>query len=260
MGVEAIGFEVFVFLFVVALVAGFIDTLAGGGGLLTVPALIVSGIPPLFALGTNKLQSSVGTATATWHMLRSGRVRAKEVCWLMLAAFLASAIGSIVIQFVDTEALRFVIPIALGGIAVYFLIAPKPKEVGGKARVSQLGFGVGVVPWIGAYDGMFGPGTGSLFALAGVALRGKGMVDATVLAKTLNFATNVASLLVFLFYGKLLWLVGGVMMVGQLIGATIGSHCLLRIPASVLRWLVVVMCLAMLARYGYSEGWWGAGN
>lgn len=256
MNMEALPAEAIVFLFAVAIAAGFIDTLAGGGGLITIPALILSGAPPLLALGTNKLQGSVGTATATYHMLRSGRVKWEKARWLMLSAFLASAAGSIAIQFLDTRALRFAIPVALVAIAVYFLVSPRPSAVDAAPRLSPRTYGLVAVPAIGCYDGLFGPGTGSFFALSGVALRGQGLIDATATAKTLNFATNLGALLVFLALGQALWLIGGVMMCGQLIGATLGSRCLLRIPASYLRWMVVIMCLAMLARYGRGEGWW----
>jgi uncharacterized membrane protein YfcA len=105
-----------------------------------------------------------------------------------------------------------------------------------------------VVPAIGAYDGAFGPGTGSLYALSGVALRALPLRRSTAIAKTLNFATNIASLIVFVIAGKIVWLVGGVMIAGQLIGAYIGSHILLRVNPMVLRVLIVVVSLTMLWR------------
>lgn len=248
------------FLFIAASIAGFIDTLAGGGGLITVPALILSGIPPHTALGTNKLQSSMGSGTATFMMFRKGRV-----CWtsakhLMLAAFIGSLMGTVAVQFIDSNVLSFVIPAVLVLIAIYFLFSPQLSEGNRQPKMSENLFRRLLVPAIGWYDGMFGPGTGSFFALAGVSLRGQGIIDATVIAKTLNFATNIASLTVFLIAGKVVWLVGLTMMVGQFVGALGGSLCLLRINPKYLRMLVVAMCLAMLARYAYSAGWfaWSA--
>jgi len=105
------------------------------------------------------------------------------------------------------------------------------------------------VPLIGCYDGLFGPGTGSFFALAGRALRAQSFLEATATAKTLNFSTNFASLIVFIFAGQVIWLVGLTMMVGQFIGAWLGAHCLFKIPVSFLKYLVVVMCFAMLVKY-----------
>jgi uncharacterized membrane protein YfcA len=102
---------------------------------------------------------------------------------------------------------------------------------------------------------MFGPGTGSFFALAGVSLRGHGLIDATAVAKTLNFSTNIASLMVFLLAGKVVWLLGILMMIGQFAGAWGGSHCLFRIHPKYLRLIVVAMCLGMLTKYVFSRGW-----
>lgn len=247
---ELCGFsvEILIFLFCIAAVAGLLDTLAGGGGLIVLPALILAGIAPHYALGTNKLQGSMGTATATFMMFRKRRVQPQEVRRLMLAAFLGSTMGTIAVQFINTRVLSFVIPLVLVCIAIYFLVAPQPIQ-GGKQVVSAERYQRFVVPVIGCYDGMFGPGTGSFFALAGVSLRGLGLIDATAVAKTLNFATNIASLFVFLLAGKIIWIVGLLMMVGQMIGAWAGSHVLFAINPRYLRLLVVAMCTGMLLRY-----------
>lgn len=240
--------DLLLFLFCIAAIAGCIDTLAGGGGLIALPALIMSGIPPLYALGTNKLQGSMGTATASFMMLRKRRVHWSEVKWLMLAAFIGSTLGTIAVQFLNTKILTFVIPTTLVCIALYFLISPQPQQES-TPQLSMRKYRKFVVPVIGWYDGMFGPGTGSFFALAGVALRGMGIVDATAVAKTLNFSTNIASLFVFLLAGKVFWLAGGLMMLGQAVGAWAGSHMLYKINPKYLRFLVVAMCIGMLARY-----------
>lgn len=252
---ELVG-SVLVLLFCVAVVAGFIDTLAGGGGLIALPALLAAGVPPLAALGTNKLQGSVGTATASVMMLRKGRVVWGDVRGLMLFAFLASAGGSLAVQFLDVAVLSLLIPFVLLGTALYFALSSAITVARVVSAGRQTVFRRIAVPAIGWYDGMFGPGTGSFFSLAGVSLRGQSLIDATAVAKTLNFATNIASLLVFLTAGKVVWLAGAVMILGQLLGAWLGAHCLLRINQTFLRCLVVVMCLAMLARYGASQDWW----
>lgn len=241
--------EIALFLFTVAIVAGFLDTLAGGGGLLTLPALMMSGLPPLAALATNKLQSSMGTATASIMMFRGRRVRWSQVKYLMLSALIGSALGTLIIQFIDAEVLTLIIPIVISCIGIYFLITPVVDEQNKVAKVSERRYKNLVVPIIGCYDGIFGPGTGSFFTLAGRALRAQPFLEATAIAKTLNFSTNFASLIVFLFAGHVVWLAGLVMMVGQFIGAWLGSHCLFKIPVNYLRYLVVFMCFAMLAKY-----------
>ena len=240
--------QVLALLALVALLAGCLDTLAGGGGLITVPALLLAGLPPLQALATNKLQAPAGTGMATYQVIRKHGVRWADVRWPMLWAFLGSVAGTVAILFVSTDALEIVIPVVLALIAAYFLFVPKSHEPPERARMSDPAYEATVVPAIGAYDGAFGPGTGSLFALSGVALRALPLRRSTAIAKTLNFATNIASLIVFVIAGKIVWLVGGAMIAGQLIGAYIGSHILLRVNPLVLRGLIVIVSLTMLWR------------
>jgi uncharacterized membrane protein YfcA len=241
--------QLFLVLLLVAVLAGFLDTLAGGGGLLVLPALLLTGIAPLQALGTNKMQGTMGTFTATMMMLRHRRVQWQEVRLLMIAAFLGSAAASLLVQFIDTGFLQVLIPFVLVGIAVYFLFSGKLMDRVHPVRINSNTYRATVIPLIGAYDGMIGPGTGSFFAMAGVALQGRTLLQATATAKCLNFATNIASLLVFASAAQLVWQVGLVMMCGQAVGAWLGSHTLFRINPQWLRLLIVVMCMAMLGRY-----------
>lgn len=244
-------FEVLALLFLVAACAGLLDTLAGGGGLITIPALVLAGVPPLAALGTNKLQGCVGTATSSFLLFKRKKIHWADLRWLMLAAFLGSAVGTVVIQFVDTAVLRFMIPCVLVVIAVYFIASPYLKFDIARPRISDAVYKKIVMPVIGAYDGMFGPGTGSFFALAGVSLRGLELIKATAIAKPLNFATNLASLAVFLIADQVLWVVGFAMMIGQVLGAWLGSHYLYRVNPALLRFIIVAVCLLMLGRYLY---------
>ena len=237
------------FLFLVAIIAGFIDTLAGGGGLITLPALLISGVPPLAALGTNKLQGSVGTATSSYMMLTKKMIQWHDIKFLMLASLIGSMLGAILVQFIDVHFLSFIIPVVLFAILVYFVFSPRTHEEDHPAKISTARYQYGVVPAIGCYDGMFGPGTGSFFATAAASLRGQGFIKATARAKALNFASNIASLVVFILAGQVVWLVGLVMIAGQVIGAWLGSHCLIRIQPVFLRYLVVTICLAMIFKY-----------
>jgi uncharacterized membrane protein YfcA len=241
--------ETLILLFAVALFAGCLDTLAGGGGLIVLPALLLAGIPPLQALGTNKMQGTMGTAMASYMMVRHSRVQWRDVKLLMLSAFIGAGIGSVAVQFMNTDNLNFIIPLVLLIIAVYFLFSGRLLNTINPARISSSAYRFAVVPLIGSYDGLFGPGTGSFFALAGVALQGKSLLEATATAKTLNFATNIASLVIFIMAGKIIWMAGLVMMLGQAIGAWMGSHILFRINQLYLRLLIVCICIAMLIRY-----------
>lgn len=240
------------FLFVVAVIAGFCDTLAGGGGLIVMPALIACGFPPLLALGTNKLQSTAGTVTASWMMFKHKKELFSQVRWLLLLSLLGSAFGALLVQKVDQQLLTSLIPLVLLCIVVYFIFAPQLSYASAKPRWMQLLYRRVAVPVIAWYDGFLGPGTGSFFTLAGVSLQGKTIVEATSAAKTLNCASNCAAMLVFIGLGQVLWSVGLVMIVGQLIGAYIGSRCLFIIKAQYLRYFVVVMSLSMLGKYMWS--------
>ncbi len=245
--------ELLVLLFAVALIAGCLDTLVGGGGLICLPALVLAGMPPLQALGTNKLQGTIGTATASFMMLRHRKVRFADAKYLMLAAFFGAAVGSLLVQMLDTAFLRFMIPVVLIVVGGYFLLSGYLFKHLPKVLVAPAWFSRLMVPLIGLYDGMFGPGTGSFFSMSGVAFKGLPLLEATALAKTLNFATNFASLLVFVSAGNFVWQAGLCMMIGQMLGAYAGSHILFRINPLYLRALIVLICLAMLGRYFFSS-------
>ncbi len=229
--------------------AGLIDTLAGGGGLLTLPALLISGVPPLASLGTNKLQGSIGTAMSSYMMFRHKKISWPHVKFLMLFSFIGSALGAVIVQWIDVHFLSYIVPFVLFIIVAYFIVAPQSHETSHKPRISEKAFQYTVVPFIGCYDGMFGPGTGSFFSTANAFLRGMGFIEATARAKALNFSSNIAAFIVFIAVGQYVWQVAMVMMLGQLIGAWLGSHCLIKIKPVYLRVLVVIMSSAMLVKY-----------
>lgn len=229
-----------------AIVAGYIDTLVGGGGLITIPALLAAGVPPIAALGTNKLQACAGTATASITLLMKKQLKLSDVSWAMLTAFIGALIGATVVQRFDAELLALLIPAVISLIVLYFIFSSKFNSETSEPTISASTYRATAVPAIGFYDGMFGPATGSFFVLAGVSLRGQGVVKASMIAKTLNFATNVASLMIFIWYGQVAFFIGFIMMVGQFIGASLGARALMKIDPSALRGLVVVVCVVML--------------
>ncbi|CAG9295858.1 TSUP family transporter [Celerinatantimonas diazotrophica] len=244
--------ELLAFLLFVAIVAGTIDTLAGGGGLLSIPALMTCGVPPLMALGTNKFQGSFGSAMASVLMFRSRRVHWADVRGGILGSLLGAVVGTFLVQHIHAHWLSWIVPGVLVFIALFFLLAKPPLKTA-KPRCSKRIYQRCIVPVIGWYDGFFGPGTGSFFALSGVSLRGLSMVDATAVAKVFNCASNVASLVVFLVAGQVFWSAAIVMFLGQLVGAWMGAHALFKINPNYLRYLVVVMSISMLARYLWTQ-------
>ena len=248
MDIANFSIEILTFLFFVGVVAGFLDTLVGGGGLLAVPALLLSGIPPIYVLGTNKFQGSMGTGIATFLLFRKKKLDWNSVKNLMFASFIGSIVGGVIIQFVDTQFLSFVIPIVLVFIAIYFIISPKPKSTVGNSKPNKK-FELFAVPVVGFYDGMFGPGAGSFFAMTGVMLKKLEIIQATILAKPLNFASNIAGFIVFFSFGHIAFLIGLLMMIGQMIGAFFGTHYLLKANPLIIRLLIVIISISMLIKY-----------
>lgn len=239
--------EILAFLFVAAVAAGFIDAIAGGGGLITIPALLAAGVAPVAAIATNKVQGSFGTAAATWTFWRKGRIDFALLKWPLIAAVVGAVLGAITVSFVDTAWLMVLLPVLLIGIAVYFLVGPKASDEDVHARLTPFAFGA-VAGGIGFYDGFFGPGAGSFYALALVTLLGMGLTKATAHTKALNFASNLISVIVFAIGGHVLWAVGLIMAVGQVLGGWLGSHAAMRFGPRLIRPLLVVICLGMVAK------------
>jgi uncharacterized membrane protein YfcA len=239
--------EIMALLFLAAIAAGFIDAIAGGGGLITVPALLAAGVSPVAAIATNKIQGSFGTAAATLTFWRKGRIDFALLKWPLIASVVGAVLGAVTVTFVDTTWLMVLLPVLLVAIAVYFLVGPKASDEDVHARLTPFAFGA-VTGGIGFYDGFFGPGAGSFYALALVTLLGMGLTRATAHTKALNFASNVVSVVVFAIGGHVLWAVGLLMAAGQIIGGWLGSHAAMRFGPKIIRPLLVTICLAMVAK------------
>ena len=235
----------------VAVLTGFIDSIAGGGGLIMMPALLFAGVPPLGALATNKLQSMFGTATAFANYTRKGLIDWRSN-WLTVAmVFVAAGVGVIVVQSVDSKALALVIPLLLMAVALYVLVSPRMSDEDAHQRISARAYSpIGAA--IGFYDGFFGPGTGSFFTTSLVALRGLGLTRATALTKLFNLTSNIAAVLLFAIGGQMYWILGFCMAAGAMLGGWVGSHTAMRFGAQVIRPLLVILSLALTARLLWS--------
>lgn len=240
--------HILAFLFFAAFLAGFIDSIAGGGGMITIPAMLIAGLPPLETLGTNKLQSLFGSGSATLAYARAGHVKLSEQMPMAVLSALGSALGALLATVVPGDVLKAILPFLLVAIAVYFGLKPNIGDVDKHRRMSVFLFTVTIVPVIGFYDGVFGPGTGSFFMLAFVTLAGFGVLKATAHTKLLNFGSNVGAFAVFLAYGVILWKVGLVMGVGQFLGAQAGSRVAMRSGAKIIKPLLVVTSIALAIR------------
>ncbi|NLW97832.1 MAG: TSUP family transporter, partial [Xanthomonadaceae bacterium] len=157
--------QLLAWLFLAALLAGFIDAIAGGGGMVTIPAMLLAGIPPLQVLGTNKLQAVFGSGAASWSYARAGHVDLRGQWPMALGAALGAVGGALLATAMPTDWLRAVLPLLLVAIALYFGVKRGVGELERHRRISPLLFGLLFVPAIGFYDGVFGPGTGSFLML-----------------------------------------------------------------------------------------------
>jgi uncharacterized membrane protein YfcA len=230
------------------MLAGFVDAIAGGGGMIALPALLAAGVPPVMALGTNKLQSVIGTAAAATTYWRKGFVSLKTLAVAIACTFAAAFVGAFVVKQINTSVLQTAVPIALVGIALYFLFAPRLTDEDKHARLRFALFVPVMGGVIGFYDGIFGPGTGSFFTIGFVALFGLGVTRASGHTKVLNLASNLGALALFIPSGDVVWIAAGAMAVGQLIGGYLGALTGIRFGAKLIRPLVVIISLILAGK------------
>jgi uncharacterized protein len=245
--------EIIALLVGIAVIAGFVDAIAGGGGLLTLPALLLAGINPVAALATNKVQATFGTGSATLAFIRAGRIEWRFIWPLALASCLGAILGTAVVMRAPISLLQTIMPILLVIMAIYFAFSPSLKNEDAHARLTPLAFAFAAAAPIGFYDGIFGPGTGSFFMLAFISLLGFGIVRATAHTKLLNFTSNIASFAMFAYSGQVIWALGLMMGAGQFIGGQLGARMAMRHGARIIRPLLVVMCTGMAIRLMWNE-------
>ncbi|ARQ99015.1 inner membrane protein YfcA [Campylobacter devanensis] len=219
---------IFILLFFVAFFSGFIDAIAGGGGLITIPALIAVGIPEHVALATNKLQATFGSFTAAANFTHKKMVDFNSLWRGIIWTFVGAVCGTWSVLLIDAVVIKYLIPICLAAILIYTIFTPNLGQIDREKRISQnlfyAIFGLG----IGFYDGFMGPGTGSFWMFAFASLLGLNLKTAVANTKILNFTSNIVSLAVFIGGGQILWLLGIVMGFGQMIGAYFGSHMVIK--------------------------------
>lgn len=242
---EALPLDTLLILIAVAGTAGMIDAIAGGGGLLALPALLWAGLPPVQALATNKLQGSFGTLTASVHFVSRGHVDLPVLWPAILLTFAGSALGTLSVQHLDPSLLDRLVPLLLIAFALYFLFSPDLDSATSRRRMGASLFAIVAGAGIGFYDGFFGPGTGTFFAAAFVLLQGMDLRRATAGTKVLNLTSNLAALLFFALGGHVLWQLGLAMGLAQAMGAWLGSHLVIRHGGRVVRPLLVIVSLAI---------------
>lgn len=239
---------VFILLFLAAFIAGLVDSIAGGGGLITVPVLLGIGLPPQAALGTNKLQASFGSGSAMLTFIRSGTVELRECLRGIVFTAIGAGMGTFAVQLIDPAFLRQIIPFLLISIVFYSIMTPRLGAEDIHPRMKSGPFFLVFGLALGFYDGFFGPGTGSFWVMALMLGLGLNMTKATGYTKVLNFTSNFLSLLLFMVNGAVHWREGLVMGFGQFIGARVGSRMVIRKGTRFIRPIFISMVLAITIR------------
>ena len=241
-----------VFILVAAFAAGFVDAIAGGGGLIQLPALLISFPDREVAevAGTNKLGSIFGTSAAALNYRRNIKTDPKLLLAMVLPAFIGSGSGSLLATQISTEQLKVAIVVMLVAVFAYTLARPDLGKVevlkGAAKRQRTVGAVAGLT--IGFYDGFIGPGTGTLLMIVLVAALGFAFVGASAIAKVVNVATNFASILVFGISGSIMWVVGLAVGICNLAGGIIGSRVAIRRGSDFVRKFYLVVTFALIVR------------
>ncbi|MCK5312842.1 MAG: TSUP family transporter [Desulfobacteraceae bacterium] len=243
----------YIIFFLTGIIAGFFDSIAGGGGIITVPVLLSFGIPPHYALGTNKLQSSFGSFTAAFNYSRKGLISFSEIKTAILFTAIGACTGAITIQFLSAGFLNIIIPIFLCIIFFYTIFSPNLGEKTREPLINKNIFYIVAGLVLGFYDGFFGPGTGSFWVIGIVMLIGLNLKKATAFTKFTNFTSNFVALIFFIIGGKVLFLVGICMGTGQIIGAFAGSRLVILKDTSFVRVFFIFIVAATLIKLIYTS-------
>ncbi|MBF0379222.1 MAG: TSUP family transporter [Desulfamplus sp.] len=243
--------DLLIMLFFAGLFAGLVDSIAGGGGLISVPALLFAGLPPQLALGTNKLQGTFGSLSAAYNYVRKGQASLKDSGIGILFTFIGAMVGAWAVQQLNPEFIKPLIPILLVVVFVYTLFS---KKLGYEDQNPKLSWNIfwfifGIT--LGFYDGFFGPGVGSFWAVAIIYFLGFNMTKASGYTKIMNFVSNIVALVMFIIGGNVYYTVGFVMAFGQTIGAIIGSGLAIRKGAAFIRPVFLIVVFLTIIRLAY---------
>ncbi|MCP4116652.1 MAG: TSUP family transporter [Desulfobacteraceae bacterium] len=243
--------HLFLLLFGTGFSAGFVDSIAGGGGLIALPVLLSTGISPQMALGTNKLQGSFGTLSATCNYIRKGELKLNETWTGALFTMIGAMTGAWAIQHLDAGFLNRIIPFLLVAVFLYTLFS---RNLGTSTTRPKLPrnlffmiFGLG----LGFYDGFFGPGTGSFWTAAFIAVMGFTMTRAAGFTRIMNFVSNIVALTMFIIGDNVLYSVGLCMALGQVLGARMGSSLAIQKGAGFIRPIFLTVVFLTIVRLVY---------
>lgn len=231
--------------------AGLMDAIAGGGGLISLPAYLIAGIPPHMALGTNKLSSVLGTGVSAWRFALNGYIKFKKAVWFVAASLIGSAIGSNLTLLVSEKSLEHLMVFVLPVVAFYVL---KNKKIGDDALAGSISerrsflIALAAAFVIGGYDGFYGPGTGTFLILILTGAAKFTMKEAAGTTKAINMGSNVAAVATFLLNAKIIYPLGLAAGVCSIIGNYIGAGMVLTNGQKIVRPVVLIVLAILLAK------------
>jgi uncharacterized membrane protein YfcA len=242
------------FLLSASFLAGFVDSIAGGGGIVQLPALLIGlpNSPAAEVLGTNKLSAVFGTTTAAALYRKQIKPDPKVLIGMAIPAFFGSAVGALLASRIPTSSMRPMILVLLIAVAIYTWLKPDLGKLENLRHVPKQRIQIGAIAGavIGFYDGIFGPGTGSFLMLILVATLGYAFITASAIAKVVNVATNVGALIVFGINGAVIWQIGIIMGFANITGAIIGSRLAIRGGSTLVRKVFLLVTIVLIVRVG----------
>lgn len=243
-----------VLLILAGLLAGWVDAVVGGGGLIQLPAvMMVPGLSPVQALATNKMGSVFGTTASTITYHRRTTMNLRSALPMAAVALCASMLGAFVATFIPATIFKPVILLALIFVLLFTIFKPAAGQVTvvkheGSAQLVRA-LAIGLV--IGFYDGVLGPGTGSFLVIAMTAVLGFSFLQASAQAKVVNLATNVGALILFASAGALVWQMGLILGAANLLGGYVGARTAIARGSSFVRLMLIVVVSALMVKMGW---------
>lgn len=232
----------------VAFLAGLVDAIAGGGGLIVLPALLTVGIPPHLALGTNKLMGTFGTLTAARVCVQQGIFQPKFWYGMIIATFIGAMLGTLTAWFISPDLLKKILPLILVMAAIYMLL-DKKRGVNTTLTITTsqntpISIGLGMT--LGFYDGFIGPGCGAFWTTAAMMIYRVNIIQASGIARFMNFISNIVSLMIFILLNQVNYGLGLTLGIALMLGAYLGIHSALKWGAAIIRPLFIIVVLATI--------------
>lgn len=234
---------------VIAFSAGYIDAVAGGGGMLNLPALLFAGVPPVSALAVNKITGIAGTTLAVIKFALEKRIHWRTVFYAAIPCLLASYIGGRMALNASATVLAWAILICIP-IALFIVLSDKPSQSKNQPEASASKTILAITP-LGFYDGILGPGTGTYMAIAVRKFLKFDFLTATATIKPLNLLTNIGAAIAFLMAGKVIWSIAIPMLLASSAGGWLGSHSAIKGGDKFIRRVLVFVLVLMLLANGY---------